>query len=124
MSEVTTDEQEIEEALKNGLKPVELVEWVFSADKHNPFPAQLLHLFYEITASNKLGIMQAKNTETGNIEAILVGVDKDEEGTLVTYPLARLLEEKELSGKYLPPRGDCTFVGEKDADAAKLTIVS
>jgi hypothetical protein len=94
-------------------KEVELIEWIFSADVKNPFPAQLLHMFYEMVASNKLGIMQAKSTITGNVDNILVGVDRNDEGELVTYPLARLLNDKEL-GTYLAPKGDGTFVGDEE----------
>ena len=114
MSELTSDQADIDKAIEEGKKPVELIEWVFSADTKNPFPSQLLHMFYEITASNKLGIMQAKHKDSGEVHAILVGVDKNEEGELVTYPLARLLEQKELDGVYLAPKGDGTFVGEDE----------
>jgi hypothetical protein len=94
-------------------REVELIEWVFSADVKNPFPAQLLHLFYEMVSTNKLGIMQAKSTLTGSVDNILVGVDRNEEGELVTYPLARILNENEL-GTYLAPRGDGTFIGDEE----------
>lgn len=116
MSEPTnTQDNDIIESvdrLANG-KEVELIEWVFSADVKNPFPAQILHMFYEIVSTNKLGIMQAKSTLTGNVDNILVGIDRNDEGELVTYPMARLLTDKEL-GTYLAPRGDGTFIGDEE----------
>lgn len=93
----------------------ELVEWVFSSNTKNPFPAQILHMFYDAVRTNRLGIMEAKNADTGEIAALLVGIDVLEDNKVNTYPLARIFTPDDAQN-WLAPRGDGTFIGEDEAD--------
>lgn len=87
----------------------EMTPWVFANDKTNPAPFGILNMFYSGVFSNTLGIMVAKNTETGLEDAVLVGLDRDENGELGVYPIAVVLS-KEDSIKFLPPDGNGGYV--------------
>lgn len=91
---------------------VPMAEWVFTNDKENPHIRQQFHLYMNATFANMIGLMHAKNSETGDIHTLIVGVENTEEG-VVTYPLARILlpEEQNL---YLAPDGSGGYLGESD----------
>lgn len=73
----------------------------------------LLKMFYHIVLTNRLAIMQAKNTETGEEQIVLVGVEQNGEG-LNCYPLALPLSA-ELVAKYAAPDGQGGWI-EKTED--------
>jgi hypothetical protein len=87
---------------------VELVEYVFTNDHTNPYPQQILHLLYDSVFKNLVGIMQAKHRTTGDVHTLLVGLEKAEEGSINTYPLARILSLEEQN-EYLAPDGKGGF---------------
>lgn len=93
----------------------ELVEWVFSSNTKNPFPSQILHMFYDSVRKNRIGIMEAKDKGTGEIAALLVGIEVHENGGVSTYPLARIFTPDDVN-VWLAPRGDGTFIGESEED--------
>lgn len=76
---------------------------VFTNDQGNPFPFTQLDLFYQCVQASKVGLMHAKNRETGVIESLLVGVEQGPNG-IISYPLAKILDENDLN-LYLPPDG-------------------
>lgn len=82
---------------------IEMTEWIFTDDPKNPAPYMLFHAFYDGVFANKIGIMQATHTETGEKAMLIVGVEVTEEGTAL-YPLARILESEEVL-KYEGPSG-------------------
>lgn len=86
-----------------------MMPWVFTNDKTNPAPFQILNLFYKGVFSNTVGVMHAKHKETGNLELLLVGLTRDEGGDLGVYPLARLLSMED-SADYLPPDGNGGYI--------------
>jgi hypothetical protein len=80
------------------------IAYLFTNNKDSAFLLhQLLEMFHRGVLENTIGLMEAKNTETGAIERLIVGVAHDGEDTF-TYPLARLLEPEE-AGKYVGPDG-------------------
>lgn len=87
---------------------VELVEYVFTNDKSNPFPQQILHMVYDGVFKNLIGIMEAKHESTGMVHTLLVGLEKGEDGQVNTYPLARILSLEEQT-EYLAPDGKGGF---------------
>lgn len=99
------------EELAKRLEGVNFAEWIFTNDKANPYPRQLLHQFYEGTLTNKIGIMHAKDKETGADALLLVGVLRNEEGDIGCYPLARVLDASEVQN-YLAPDGNGGWIGE------------
>lgn len=64
----------------------------------------LLAMFYHGVYTNAIGIMQAKNEETGEEEVILVGVKSREDGTQDCFPLAKVLKAEDVS-VYSAPDG-------------------
>lgn len=84
-------------------------EWIFTNDKTNPHVRQQFHMYMDATFANMIGLMHAKNSKTGEIHTLIVGVEQGEDG-VVTYPLARILlpEEQNL---YLAPDGEGGYLG-------------
>lgn len=98
---------DIEEAEHPG--GIEMTEWAFSNDKTNKHILQMFHMFYNAVFANKLGVMHArvKGTED-EIHTILVGIEVREDGSVVTYPLAKVFDAAEQS-KYEAPTGDGNY---------------
>lgn len=63
----------------------------------------LLKMFYHVVLTNRLAIMQAKNSETGEEEIVLVGVEQNGEG-INAYPLAAPLSAEAVA-RYIAPDG-------------------
>lgn len=83
---------------------------ILSNDPQDEGAVQLFQMFYNGVFGNSIGVMQAKNKDTGKIEALLVGVEGGEEGPKV-YPLARILDPSEVT-MYLSPDGKGGYFGE------------
>lgn len=78
----------------------------FSNDKdpqHTANMTGLLKMFYHAVLTNRVAIMEAKNTETDTVETILVGLDQQGDA-MNTYPLA-LAITAEMAEKYVAPDG-------------------
>lgn len=78
----------------------------------------LLAMFYKGTYSNKIGIMEAYNLDTEEVDIILVGIELDENGKPDCYPLARGLRSAEAS-RYLAPNGVGGFYDPRDPREAE-----
>lgn len=92
-----------------GIEEKEMIPYVFANDKNNPVPFGLLDLFYQGVFTNTVGIMIAKDSETGNEELVLVGLAKDANGEPVVYPMAVCIGQAQ-TGRYLPPDGKGGYV--------------
>ena len=83
---------------------ISLNMYIFS-NNPNDAPAQsLLQMFYEGTLNNTLGMMRAFNTETGQDELLLVGVEHSVTGAINTYPVAKILD-RSAPARYKSPDG-------------------
>lgn len=89
----------------------EMDSWIFTNDSQNPMIQQLFHLFYDSVFQNKIGLMHALHAPTKEVHTILVGVDTDEAGGIVTWPIAKILTEDQ-QGEYKAPDGHGQFIGE------------
>lgn len=103
------------EQMAEKLGDVQFAEWIFTNDKTNPYPRQLLHMLYDGALTNKLGIMHAKDSSTGEQVALIVGIIRDEEGNVNCFPLAKFLDGAEVP-QYLAPDGNGGWVGENADD--------
>lgn len=63
----------------------------------------LLKMFYHVVLTNRLAIMQAKNSETGKEEIVLVGIEQNGEG-INAFPLAAPLSAEDVA-RYIAPDG-------------------
>lgn len=63
----------------------------------------LLKMAYHTVLTNRLGIMQAKNSETGEVEVLLVGVEQNG-SDINCYPLFMPLKAESVA-KYIAPDG-------------------
>lgn len=79
----------------------------------SPYLDSLLMMFYQGCADNRVGIMEAHNLETSEIEMILVGVELGPDGKTDCYPLARMLRAEEV-GNFLAPDGVGGFYDPAD----------
>lgn len=79
------------------------MEMMVFSNNPNPVQYNLIEMFYRGVLANTLGLMEARNTETGELELILVGLDKEGE-EVKTYPLAVMLK-KDAGKLYEAPDG-------------------
>ena len=73
----------------------------------------LLKMVYHTVLTNRLGIMQAKNSETGEQEVVLVGVEQFDTG-LSCYPLFSPIRAEDVA-KYVAPDGKGGWVENNEA---------
>mgnify|MGYP007076172350 CR=1 FL=1 len=74
----------------------------------------LLKMVYHTVLTNRLGIMQAKNSETGEPEVILVGVEQNGD-SLSCYPLFSPIRAEDVA-KYVAPDGKGEWLENKQAE--------
>lgn len=78
--------------------------FIFSNNPKDAPAESLLTMFYEGVLMNTLGIMRALNTETGQEELLLVGVQDEGDGRINTFPVAKVLG-REAPAIYRSPDG-------------------
>ena len=76
----------------------------FTNKAEAPHLDNLLAMFYQGIYDNTIGIMDAFNLESQQEEMILVGVQADEDGKPVCFPLARLMRAEDVPN-FLAPDG-------------------
>lgn len=69
----------------------------------------LLKMVYHTTLTNKLAVMEALNTESGETELVLVGVEQNGD-SLNCYPLFKPITDVDAA-KYASPDGAGGFIG-------------
>ena len=90
--------------MTDNLEQVELDAHIFANNPGDPKLMALLSMFYSGVLQNTLGVMLAKNRETGEQELLLVGVHKHEGGT-DTFPVAKILGPEDVA-KFAAPDGE------------------
>lgn len=73
------------------------------ANEEPPMAAEMLKTFYNATFQNQIGLMYAKNIETGKVEGILVGLAVDGDD-FNCFPLAKVLTSDEAINYLAPDR--------------------
>lgn len=82
-----------------------LIAYMFTNDRQAGWRLQpFLDMLYRGAFENTLGIMEALNTETDEVELLIVGIQHNEDGTTDNIPIARVLDIN-LVSKYLAPDG-------------------
>lgn len=89
---------------------IEMTEWVFANEK-NPALRQLFHTFMQGAFSNRIGLAHCKNSETGELDTLIVGVNPTEGGGAQLFPLAVVISEADHATKWLSPDGNGGYVG-------------
>lgn len=104
----------------------EVVMYTFT-NKANTAPLEsILAMFYTGTDTNTVGIMEAFNLATEEEELVLVGVQADENGKPMCFPLAKVLRAEDVSN-YLSPDGKGGYFdpfNEPEAAAAREDMKS
>jgi len=90
----------------------------FTNAGESPYLDNLLAMFYQGAFDNTIGIMDSFNLETEEVETILVGVQADENGKPVCFPLAKLLKAEEVP-QYLSPDGKGGYFDPMDQEASE-----
>lgn len=86
---------------------------VFSNDPYNPVPYGLLDMFYRLVHENRVGIMVAKDDETGDLKTLLCFVGDRNDEDVELFPVAVLIQAEETQ-RYRAPIGNGEFY-EPDA---------
>lgn len=92
----------------------EAVLFTFTNDKNEynmNMLSGLLKMVYHTVLTNRLGIMQAKNSETGEQEVVLVGVEQNGD-SLNCYPLFSPIRAEDVA-KYVAPDGQGGWLENK-----------
>lgn len=90
----------------------EFSEWIFTNDKLNPAIRVLNKGLYQGVFDNRVGMMHAKNKNTGEIETVIVGVVRNpDDGSVILLPMAVVLTEANVND-YLAPDGYGGFLME------------
>lgn len=76
----------------------------------------LLKMVIHTVYAGHLACMQAKNSQTGKQELILVGVQQNEDGSVACYPLFTPILAEDVA-KYIAPNGEGGWVGEEVVEA-------
>jgi hypothetical protein len=91
---------------------IEMVEWIFTNDKTNEYPKLLFHGLMQGAFANKLGIMQTKNSFTGEVDTLIVGIELVDGKFDVApncHPLAKILTAEEILAYVSSPDGSGNF---------------
>lgn len=83
----------------------EVIEWLFTNDKTNPAAINIFRIFHQVTYANSLGVMHAKKKDSDEIVTLLVGVDIQDDGSIQTWPLAKVLTPEEQNS-FVSPDGE------------------
>lgn len=82
-----------------------LIAYMFTNDRQASWRLQpFLDMLYRGAFENTLGIMEALNKETDEVELLIVGIEHNDNGTTSNIPIARVLDIN-LAAKYLAPDG-------------------
>lgn len=118
--------QEQETNVNEAPETREVIMYTFT-NKANTAPLEsILAMFYTGTNSNTVGIMEAFNLATEEEELVLVGVQADEDGKPMCFPLAKVLKAEDVT-KYLSPDGKGGYFdpfNESEAAAAREEMKS
>lgn len=96
------------EQLEVAQETISPVLYKFSNEAETPWLDSILAMFYQGAFDNRLGIMDSFNLDSEEVETILVGVEADENGKPMCYPLAKLIKAEHVT-RYLSPDGKGGF---------------
>lgn len=118
-TEAKQDHAEVLDQQGDGKEGAEFspVLYQFTNGGPNPNLDAVLAMFYEGIYTNRIGIMQAFNLDSEEEELILVGVEPDEDGKPVCFPLCRVLTDK-MTRSYMAPDGKGGFFDLQDPSAS------
>jgi hypothetical protein len=109
--------EQLEQADKAAPEVLKPTLYKFTNKAEAPHLDNLLAMFYQGVYDNTIGIMDSWNLTTEQEEMILVGVEADENGKAVCFPLARLLRAEEVPN-FLAPDGKGEYFDPYDPKAA------
>lgn len=89
-----------------------VIAYMFSNDKDGADRLlSYLRMFYEGVYKNSVGIMEAKNKDTGQLELVLVGINHGEDGLTDTFPIAKILSAHDAV-RYLAPDSEGGWIAD------------
>lgn len=90
----------------------QLKYYKFTNKEDSPYLDSMLSMFYHAAMNAKIGIMEAMDANTNKEVLLLVGVEKDADGNVSCFPIARCLPAEEV-GDYLQPDGTGNYIREE-----------
>lgn len=77
---------------------------------------KMLLMLYQAASMAQLAYMDGYNPDTGEIDALLVGVQPTEDGQLKVAPLAKLFSKLDSIPQYMVPDGTGNYIGNDISD--------
>lgn len=98
-------------------KEVDLIPILVMSNEPTALKIKTIELIYDSIALGQLAYMDGKDTETGEIVPLLVGLNPISDTKYEIYPIAKLLINKADHANYLVPNGAGEYT-TPDADNA------
>lgn len=118
-TDTQVDENVVEQAPEQAQRSPVLYKFTNKAE--SPNLDNILAMFYQGVFDNRIGIMEAYNIETETEEAVLVGVELDENSKPICFPLCKILRAEDVKN-YLSPNGKGGFfdmLNQAESEAAR-----
>ena len=84
---------------------------VILTNERTPFKAQQILMMYKAAGMAQLAYMDGLNPDTGEVDALLVGLEPvEKDGQFKVFPLAKLFNKLEEVPAYLVPDGNGSYI--------------
>lgn len=108
----------------NELPQEDAVPVVILTNERTPFKAQQILMLYKSVGMAQLAYMDGLNPDTGETDALLVGLEPTEEGQFRVFPLAKLFSKLDEIPAYLVPDGQGGYFSTADDSGDELAPIS
>ncbi len=92
------------------------------ANDTNPIKRQLLQAILQSAYTNQLGYLDGMDPETGDIVPLLVGIDREADGSFRCYPIAKLFLTPSELKPYLTPDDSGNYINQSDANGEPISV--
>lgn len=126
MTEQLETNTEVREDQNSAEAKRDVILYKFTNREESPHLDNILAMFYTGCNENTVGIMESWDLELEEEALILVGVQADENGKPVCFPLAKVLKAEDVRN-YLSPNGKGGYfdpLNPAEADAAREEMKS
>lgn len=103
-----------EEELQEIPEETAAIPIVVLTNERTPFKGQQILMMYQAADNAQLAYMDGLNPDTGETDALLVGLEPTEEGQFKVFPLAKLFTSVDTIPAYLVPDGQGGYFSNAD----------
>lgn len=109
-----SSEEELQVSMEETAASADAIPIVVLTNERTPFKGQQILMMYQAAALAQLAYMDGLNPDTGETEALLVGLEPTEEGQFKVFPLAKLFTSVDTIPAYLVPDGQGGYFSNAD----------